>query len=224
MSDHHATSTAPSSEVQPGGTQSTPAAEVADATGEDPFDVQRMRSTSPWTLKQKFGRMLWYIVQGTIFRASPRPFYGFRRQLLSLFGAKIHPTARIRSTVKIEVPWNLSIGAYSSVGDHAILYCLGPVMVGERVTISQYAHLCAGTHDHTRPEMPLLTPPITIEDDVWIAADAFIGPNVRVGQGALVGARATVLRNVAPWKIVSGNPATVIRERYLRGSHEPGDE
>jgi len=137
MSDHHATSTAPSSEVQPDETQSTPVAEVADATGGDPFDVQRMRSTSPWTLKQKIGRMLWYLMQGTVFRASPRPFYGFRRQLLSLFGAKIHPTARIRSTVNVEVPWNLSIGAHSSVGDHAILYCLGPVTVGGRGTISQ---------------------------------------------------------------------------------------
>jgi putative colanic acid biosynthesis acetyltransferase WcaF len=119
----------------------------------------------------------------------------------------------LRSTVKIEVPWHLTIGANSSVGDHAILYCLGPVTLGDRVTLSQYAHLCAGTHDYTHPDMPLLRPPIVIEDDVWIAADAFVGPGVRIGKGSVIGARSSVFSDIPPGKICVGNPAKPIKDR-----------
>lgn len=64
-------------------------------------------------------------------------------------------------SIQVDVPWNLTIGENSSVGDHAILYCLGPVTLGRHVTISQYA-LCAGTHETNTRRMLLLKPPITI--------------------------------------------------------------
>src|SRR5262245_50552818 len=110
-------------------------------------DAMRARLTSSWTLRERLVRFLWYFVEATLFRLSPRPLYRWRAFLLRLFGARVHPTCRIRSTVKVEVPWNLSAGPYTIIGDHAILYCLGPVSIGARVMISQYAHLCAGTHD-----------------------------------------------------------------------------
>jgi putative colanic acid biosynthesis acetyltransferase WcaF len=113
----------------------------------------------------------------------------------------------------VEIPWNLTIGADSSVGDGAILYCLGPVTIGDRVGISQHAHLCAGSHDYTKPGMPLLRPPITIESDAWIAADAFVGPAVRVGEGAILGARGCAMQDLEPWSIYSGNPAKLVKPR-----------
>jgi putative colanic acid biosynthesis acetyltransferase WcaF len=93
------------------------------------------------------------------------------------------------------------------------LYCLGPVSIGARVTISQGAHLCAGSHDLTRRSMPLLRPPITIADDAWICADAFVGPDVTVGEGAILGARGVALRPLDPWTIHAGNPAVPVRPR-----------
>lgn len=171
------------------------------------------RHVSPWTTREKIGRTLWSWTQGTIFRFSPRPAYGFRNMLLRLFGASIHPKARIRPSVRIEVPWNLAVGANTSIGDHAIIYCLGPITLGDRVSISQYAHLCAGTHDFTQPEMPLLRPPIVIEDDAWIAADVFVGPGVRVGAGSVVGARSSVFSDLPGGQICIGNPARAIRPR-----------
>ncbi|MFG0330398.1 MAG: putative colanic acid biosynthesis acetyltransferase [Phycisphaerales bacterium] len=183
------------------------------------------RHVSPWTTREKIGRALWYWVERTLFRCSPRPAYGWRNMWLRLFGAKVHPKARIRPTVTIEVPWHLSIGANSSVGDHAILYCLGPIAIGDRVTISQYAHLCAGTHDYTRLDMPLRRPPITVGDDAWIAAEAFIGPDVTVAEGCIVGARSNVTRDLPAWTIAAGNPARVVRERPRSGpgqvAHDP---
>lgn len=177
----------------------------------DPAD----RLRSPWTLRQKLGRQLWYWTEATLFRLSPRTAYRWRNWLLRCFGARIDPTARIRPTVTVEVPWHLSVGEGSIIGDHAILYCLGEVTIGQRVTVSQYAHLCAGTHDHTRADFPLLRPPIVLEDDVWIAADVFVGPGVRVGTGTVVGARSSVFNDLPPWKVCVGSPARPVAERVL---------
>jgi len=180
------------------------------ASGED---VIASRRISPYSTTEKIKRLLWGCVQATLFRASFHNWYGFRRVLLRAFGASLAPTANVRRTVLIECPWNLSVGAESSIGDRAILYCLGPVQIGSRTTVSQGAHLCAGTHDHRRASMPLVRATISIGDDVWIAADAFVGPGVTVGTGAILGARGVAMRDLAPWKIYAGNPAVSVRER-----------
>jgi len=180
------------------------------ASGED---VLASRRISPYSTTEKIKRLLWGCVQATLFRASFHNWYGFRRVLLRAFGASLAPTANVRRTVLIECPWNLSVGAESSIGDRAILYCLGPVQIGSRTTVSQGAHLCAGTHDHRRASMPLVRATISIGDDVWIAADAFVGPGVTVGTGAILGARGVAMRDLAPWKIYAGNPAVPVRER-----------
>jgi putative colanic acid biosynthesis acetyltransferase WcaF len=118
--------------------------------------------------------------------------------------------------VQTEIPWNLTVGAQTIIGDDVILYCLGPITIGARVTISQLAHLCAGTHDYTRPGFPLLRPPIAVGDDVWLAADVFVGPGVAIGAGAVVGARSSVFQDLPPWQICVGTPAKPIKPRTLR--------
>lgn len=94
-----------------------------------------------------------------------------------------------------------------------ILYALGPINIGRRATISQGAHLCAGTHDYRDPAMPLIKSPIATADDVWICADAFIGPNVSVGHRAIVGACAVVMHDVGPNIIVACNPARAVKHK-----------
>jgi len=175
--------------------------------------MNRELSRSPYSLKEKLARVLWGFVQSFLFRTSFHSWYGWRRMLLRLFGAKLDPVVRIRRTVRVECPWNLTIGHDSSVGDGAMLYCLGPVSIGSRVTVSQGAHLCAGTHDFSLRSMPLIRPPIQIGDDVWICADAFVGPNVTVGDGVILGARAVAMKPLEPWTIYSGNPAKAVRPR-----------
>ena len=116
----------------------------------------------------------------------------------------------------IYYPWNLEIGDWSSIGEWTLVYNLGRVTIGERVTISQRSHLCAGTHDYRAQDMPLLKPPITVENQAWICADAFVGPGVTIGEGAVVGARAVAVKDVPAWTVVVGNPAKEIRKRVLR--------
>jgi len=141
---------------------------------------------------------------------------------LLLFGAQIGRNAHVYSSARIYLPWNLSLGEESSIGEWALVYNLGPIRIGDQSTVSHRAHLCAGTHDYQNPSLPLLRSPIEIGPHAWIAADAFVGPNVRIGEGAVVGAAAVVVRDVAAWDIVAGNPARVIKRRELRRSEADG--
>lgn len=173
-------------------------------------DVAANRTARKWSRKEQAGRVFWALVW-PLFRFSPRPLWRWRTMLLRLFGAEIGRQVHVYPTVRVTIPWNISLGDGCAVGDEAILYALGPIRIGARATISQGAHLCAGTHDIRRPSRPLLKPPIWIGDDAWICADAFIGPGVVVGAGAIVGARAVTMKDVPPGVIVAGNPARLIR-------------
>ena len=115
----------------------------------------------------------------------------------------------------IYFPWNLEAGEESAIGEQAFIYNLGRVTLGPRVTISHRAHLCAGTHDHGKPDFPLLRLPIVIGPEAWICTDAFVGPGVTIGEGAIVGARAVAVKDVTPWSIVVGNPARENKKREI---------
>ena len=175
------------------------------------LDVASNRRARKYPVCVLLARVLWRVCH-PLFRLSPRPLWGWRRMLLRAFGARVGCGAHIYPTVRITMPWNLAIGEYAAVGDRAILYALGLITLGQRATVSQGAHLCAGTHNIADPARRLLTPPIVIESDAWVCADAFVGPDVVIGRGAIVGARAVVMKDVNPATIVAGNPARVIRE------------
>jgi putative colanic acid biosynthesis acetyltransferase WcaF len=171
-----------------------------------PTNVSENRRSQKWTRRELIGRVLWKTVQ-PIFRLSPRPMWGWRRMLLRVFGAQVGSGVHVYPSVRITIPWHLELREQCAVGERAILYALGPITVGARSTISQGAHICAGTHDISRPDRPLLKTSVMIADDAWVAADAFVGPGVIVGAGAIVGARGVVMRDVAPGTVVVGNPA-----------------
>lgn len=176
------------------------------------IDVAANRAARKWTSRELAGRVLWASA-APIFHLSPRPFWGLRRALLRAFGAKVGRDVHVYPTARISVPWNLVLGDGCAVGDYAILYALGPITLGPRSTVSQYAHLCAGSHDWRDPAMPLTKPPITLGADVWVCADVFVGPYVTVGDGAILGARSVVVRDVEPRTVVAGNPARLVGTR-----------
>lgn len=175
-------------------------------------DIKANRRATKWTRREQIGRMLWTIAL-PLFKFSPRQLWSWRRFILRIFGANIGHHVHIYPTVKITIPWNVSIGDFSAVGDGAIVYALGRVTVGQRVTISQHAHLCAGSHDYMYAAMPLVKLPIQIGSDAWICADAFVGPGVAIGKRAIVGARAVAVKDVPDDAIVGGNPARLIKQR-----------
>ncbi|MDF2142037.1 hypothetical protein [Paenirhodobacter sp. CAU 1674] len=103
---------------------------------------------------------------------------------------------------------------HSVLADGVICYNMAPINLGEKSIVSQRAVLCGGTHDFTRATNPLITRPIEIGANVWIASEAFVGPGVRVPEGCVIGARAVVTSNrLEPWTVYAGNPAVALRRR-----------
>jgi putative colanic acid biosynthesis acetyltransferase WcaF len=176
------------------------------------IDVARNRSARKYSRGEMIGRALWGFAK-PLFRFSPRSCFGWRRFLLRCFGAKIGNDVHVYSSATIYFPWNLEAGDESAIGEYAFIYNLGRVTIGARATISHRAHLCAGTHDYTKSDFPLLRLPIVIGAQAWICADAFVGPGVTIGEGAIVGAAAVATKDVKPWMIVAGNPAQLIKGR-----------
>lgn len=167
-------------------------------------------------LKNKIKRFIWNIFYWFLFRPFNLVlFKGWRAFLLRLFGAKVGKNANVYASVKIWAPWNLVVGDYSSLGPQVDCYNQGKITIGDHSIISQKTYLCASSHDYSLPNFPLILRPIIIEDQVWIAADAFIAPGVNIGEGAVVGARAAVFKNVEKWTVVFGNPAVFLKERRI---------
>jgi putative colanic acid biosynthesis acetyltransferase WcaF len=169
-----------------------------------------------FALKNQIGRILWIIVYFLFFRVfSLRIFRKWRIFVLKCFGAEISWNATIHSSVKIWAPWNLAVGAFSCIGQEVDCYNQGKITIGSNTTISQKSYLCASTHDFTDANNLLILKPILIGDRVWVAADSFIGPGVMINEGAVVGARSSVFKDVEPWTVVGGNPARFLKERKI---------
>lgn len=163
--------------------------------------------------RNRLARILWRMVYLVLFRLSPVPLHGWRSMLLRLFGAKVGKGVHVYPGVDIWAPWNLELGDQAGVASGATLYSQGHIFIGKRAVISQGSYLCAGTHDFEKAGFPLYTKPIRIEDEAWIAAQAFIHPGVTVGEGAVVGARSVVVKDLPPWMVCAGFPAKPIKER-----------
>jgi len=181
---------------------------------DDELDISANRSMPTYRRSELMRRIVWSLCL-QLFRFSPRPMFAWRCFLLRLFGARIGRDVHIYSTATIYMPWNLDVADWAAIGEQTYIYNLGPVSIGSRATLSPHAYICAGTHDHRKPDMPLLKPAIHIGAQAWICADAFIGPGVTIGEGAVVGARAVAVKDVLAWSIVAGNPAKQIGVRQL---------
>jgi putative colanic acid biosynthesis acetyltransferase WcaF len=178
-----------------------------------PVDVRANRQAQKWTRAELMRRAAWEILGAHAFAFSPRQAWIWRRLVLRVFGGSIGRRVHVYPSVRIAIPWNLEIGDEAAIGDRAILYSLGRIVIGSQATVSQNAHLCAGSHDYLDPTMPLTKSPVTIGDGAWICADAFVGPGVSIGRRAIVGARAVAMKHVPDYAIVVGNPAEVVRIR-----------
>jgi putative colanic acid biosynthesis acetyltransferase WcaF len=61
--------------------------------------------------------------------------------------------------------------------------------------------------------MPLVAAQIVVGPRAWVAADVFVGPGVLIGEGAVVGARSTVVNDISPWTVVAGSPVKTLGMR-----------
>lgn len=170
---------------------------------------------TPYPRGEVVRRWLWLFVQSTLFRWSPRPLHGFRARLLRLFGADIPAPGEvvIFPTARVTFPWRLALAPRAMVGPGVALYNLAPIRFEYGANVSQNCHLCAGTHDFNRWDMPLVTRPIVIGRNAWLGADVFVGPGVTVGELCVVGARAVVIKDLPARMICAGNPCRPLKPR-----------
>jgi putative colanic acid biosynthesis acetyltransferase WcaF len=124
-------------------------------------------------------------------------------------------------TTWIWAPWNLTMNDGACLADYVDCYCVDHIELGINATVSIRSFLCTASHDIRDPARSLVTGAIRIGPDAFIFAETFVGPNVTIGAGAVLAARAVVVRDVAPWQVVAGNPAKAVGERTLR--HEASE-
>jgi putative colanic acid biosynthesis acetyltransferase WcaF len=150
---------------------------------------------------------LWVLVKRTMFFTSLPIPSAIRVAVLRAFGARVGKGVVVRSRVNITFPWRIEMGDFVWLGEEVLILSLARVCVGSNVCISQRAFLCTGSHDYRCESFSLVTKPITVGSRSWIAAQAFVGPGVRVGEGAVVSAGAVVMNDVPADTLVLGNPA-----------------
>ena len=170
-------------------------------------------AANPHPLSNKISRTLWDICYFLLYRPSPRFAHRYRVLILRLFGADVHWTAHPYPKCKIWLPRNLTMGAHSCLADDVDCYNVARITLEPLSIVSQYTYLCSATHDISDVDFPLLSRPIFIGYRAWVASRSYIGPGVAVSEGAVVGANASVYKNVPPWTVVGGNPARVISRR-----------
>ena len=176
------------------------------------MDLSNYKEVKPHRKK----RIIWAIINITIFKLlAGRLFWPYRKSLLLSFGAKIDKKAYIYSQCIIYAPWNLIVGR-ACIGPNTKIYNKDSIIIGNDSVVSQGSFLCTASHDIKSTMLPLHTAPIVICNNVWVAADAFVGPGVTIGDGAVVGARAAVFKDVEPWTVVGGNPAKFIKKRTIK--------
>lgn len=172
-----------------------------------------LRGGASFPLKHRLLRAAWGATWGLLGSWTPVPLHGWRRFLLNAFGARLDPRARVYPGVKVWYPPNLTMEAYATLGPGAQCYCMAPITIEAYGLVSQRAHLCAGTHDIDDPYFQLQAWSIVVGRQAWVAAEAFVGPGVSIGEGAVLGARAVTVKNLEPWGVYAGNPARRLRER-----------
>lgn len=174
---------------------------------------QKSAYESPWTFREKAGMLLWQCCWALFCGWTPKPCNAWRLVWLRLFGAKVDGRPFVHQRARIQIPWNLTLHDRACLGDRANAYSLGEIEIGARATIAQEAYLCTGTHDLSHPDLLLQVAKITVGEDAFVSARAFVMPGIAIGPRAVVGACAVVTRDVMADSIVAGNPAREIGKR-----------
>ena len=183
------------------------------------MDLELKNYKNRHSLSDKVRRVAWAVAWTFLCWWTPARFSLFiawRRLILRVFGAKIGKGCWIWPHIRVRAPWNLEMGAYSTLSNGVNCYTVDRIVIGHDATISEDVFLCTASHDISSPIMELTYRPIYVEDNVWVASRAIVLPGVTLGEGSVVGAGAVVTKDVVPWTVVGGNPAREIGKREIR--------
>lgn len=141
---------------------------------------------------------------------------------------KIGTGSYIGRAVELGISSQIEIGSNTSIQDRCVI--LGNVTIGDHCLLSYNIYISSGRHYFDLMPMRLIKDQdrlalqssqygrthhraIVIEDDCWIGVNSVIMPGIKIGKGAVVGAGSVVTKDVAPYSVVAGAPAKIIRKR-----------
>ena len=171
------------------------------------------RYGSPWSASDRLMRALWEFSWMILCSWTPKPANPWRLFWLRVFGAKIHGLPFVHQRARIAIPWHLILHDRACLGDRANAYSLGEIEIGAGATVAQEVYLSAGSHDFSLPNLPLVTAKITIGEDAFVGARAFVMPGITIGNRSVVGACSVVTKDVPADSFAAGNPCRVLRAR-----------
>lgn len=128
-------------------------------------------------------------------------------------GFEIGTKTSVLRDFKVAVPGNLKVGDHTVINNSCRFDNRFPITIGNNVSITYGSSIFTKGHDIDDPNFRTKGAAVVIEDYVWLAAYAIILPGVTLGKGCVVLPGSVVNKNVDPFQVVGGNPATVIRER-----------
>jgi acetyltransferase-like isoleucine patch superfamily enzyme len=141
------------------------------------------------------------------------PFYFFRKIYMKALGMKIGKGSVINMNQYILRNDRISIGKYSHINQGCLLDGRGGLVIGNSVSLSFGVRIITGSHKINSKSFLGDFKPITIDDYVWIGANAIVLHGCSIGKGAVVAAGSVVTKNVEPYDIVAGIPAKKIERR-----------
>lgn len=163
-----------------------------------------------YSLSKLIYRVSWEYFGRIIFRIIPNRLFFIKSFILRAYGAKVEKKVRIYSSAHIHFPYNLQIGKGSVIGSNVEIKNHSKLIIGRYCTISQKSSIIDSSHDFNKEDFPLFSKPIVIEDNVWIAQEVFLGPGVKIEEGAVLGARAVCFKSLEKG-IYIGNPLVRIK-------------
>ena len=117
--------------------------------------------------------------------------------------------------VNIKYPWNLTIGDNAWIGENVWLDSLEMITIGANTCISQGATVLTGSHDYKKATFDLITAPVTLEEGVWIGAEATVNLGITAASHAVLTSGSVATKNLDAYSVYQGNPAVKVRDRII---------
>jgi putative colanic acid biosynthesis acetyltransferase WcaF len=160
-------------------------------------------------------RLLWTIVNASIFLTwLPWPS-GVKAAVLRTFGARVGVGVVIKPRVNIKYPWNLEVGDHAWIGEGVWLDSLAPISIGESACLSQGCMVETGNHDWSSPGFDLVVKPVVIGAGAWAAVRSTLLPGSHLAPNAVLGAGSVLNGETEPSGIYVGVPAVKVSQRRM---------
>ncbi|HLW33069.1 MAG TPA: acyltransferase [Aequorivita sp.] len=169
-----------------------------------------------------YQKLIWSIYYGFIYHLPHSRFLPITRAFRVWYVSKVlklmpySKKSYLEHTVYLSKGKNIQIGADCQINENVFIQ---GAIIGKNVLIAPNVSLLSKSHNHHNIAIPIVDqgesdpiPPI-IEDNVWLGRNAIVMPGIVIGTGSIIGAGAVVTKDVAPFSIMGGVPAKLIRSR-----------